>query len=98
MRPFQNSLRFRARMFSPALSRRQPPRLKNPAPNVEIPWNLLPCRISHGQLRNLDQSRFYRVHQAEVTDHPWKRPIGSLPNPAKEVWCGRKIDAKINSA
>lgn len=85
VRPFQDRLRLRAGVFATALGGRQPARLENPAPDIEVTWNLRARRVADGKLRNLHQTGLDGVHQAEVAHHPREWPVGFLAHAAEEV-------------
>ncbi len=67
-------------------------------PDIEVTRDCLPGRVADRKLRNLDQPRLDGINQAEVAHDPRERPIGLLPDFAKEIRRRRKIDADIDAA
>jgi len=93
----QNRFGLRASLATPSFGRRQL-LLDDPLPDIEIAGNLCAGRISHRQLRYLDQTRFNRLDQPEIADHPREGLIRLLADATEIVWRGRQIDAEVDAA
>src|ERR1017187_8988472 len=85
VRPFEHGLGFGAGVLAAALGGSKTPWLQNPAPDIEVAWNLGARRVSNCELRNLHQPGLDGVHEAEVTHYPRERAIGLLADPTEEV-------------
>ena len=96
IRPFQHRFRFRVRRFTASFRPRKS--AQDPLPDVEIAGNIGAARIADAELRDLGQSRFDRIDQAEIADDPRKRPPGLRPHSAEKVGRRRQIDAQVDAA
>ena len=95
VRPLEDRLGLGIGSLAAALGRGQLG--QDPVPDVEVTRDRRPGRVADRELGNLDQPRLDGVDQAEVAHDPRERPVGLLPDPAKEVRGCREVDADVDA-